>query len=382
MATENNNNNEHGKIKHRAEPTRHYPRYRIPAYIEIDGKRYKLKDWSIGGCAIIGLPEEYLEKKWAVGNLIVPFDTFDTVIKNVKLEFLRKNPDGTIGCRFTDLRPDQISLMQDIIEAYLEGSIEPSVDEFINTVRREDLREALEARKPKAPKRADVEEILRRIFITVLFLTIIGVLVLFILEALYVRVYLVKAVTAFYDAPLKVIRTPASGFFKFKKPLQKGDTVKKDQVVGFMNVPGLVSFVVPSPVNGTITEVLVKDNDAVREGDPLMLVLPEGGKIYVFANILHKDLERVKIGYPARILRFDGKVVIGRIVEIKASPSLAALHSTSPMPAYSFAWNYDRVKIEVPEDSCSMEDIGKAVEVEIDLTPKPLKPIFSHLPKF
>ncbi|WP_456435073.1 HlyD family efflux transporter periplasmic adaptor subunit [Thermovibrio ammonificans] len=381
MSEEKNQNNI-GKMKFRAEPTRHFPRYRIPAYIEIDGKRYKLKDWSIGGCAIIGLPEEYLQKRWATGNLIVPFDTFDTVIKNIKLEFLRKNPDGTIGCRFTELRPDQISLMQDIIEAYLEGSIEPSVDEFINTIKREDLREALEARKPKAPKRAEAEEILRRIFITFLFVVIILTLVIFILEALYTRVYLVRAVSAFYDAPLKVIRTPASGFFKFKNPIHPGDRIKKDEILGFMNVPGLVSFVIPSPVEGTVTKVFVTNNDAVREGDPLMLVLPKGKRVYVFANILHKDLERVRVGDTARVIRFDGKVIIGKIVEIKASPSLAALHSTSPMPAYSFAWNYDRVKIEIPPDSCSLDDIGNSVEVQIDLTPPLLKPVFALLPKF
>ncbi|ADU96761.1 HlyD family efflux transporter periplasmic adaptor subunit [Thermovibrio ammonificans] len=381
MSEEKNQNNI-GKMKFRAEPTRHFPRYRIPAYIEIDGKRYKLKDWSIGGCAIIGLPEEYLQKRWATGNLIVPFDTFDTVIKNIKLEFLRKNPDGTIGCRFTELRPDQISLMQDIIEAYLEGSIEPSVDEFINTIKREDLREALEARKPKAPKRAEAEEILRRIFITFLFVVIILTLVIFILEALYTRVYLVRAVSAFYDAPLKVIRTPASGFFKFKNPIHPGDRIKKDEILGFMNVPGLVSFVIPSPVEGTVTKVFVTNNDAVREGDPLMLVLPKGKRVYVFANILHKDLERVRVGDTARVIRFDGKVIIGKIVEIKASPSLAALHSTSPMPAYSFAWNYDRVKIELPPDSCSLDDIGNSVEVQIDLTPPLLKPVFALLPKF
>jgi len=152
------------RIKHKAEPTRHYPRYKIPAYIEIDGKRYKLNDWSIGGCAIADLPDEYFEKKWSVGNLIVPFDTFETVIKDIKLEFLHRRPDGSVGCRFTELRPEQLSLMQDIIEAYLEGNI-VTLDEFINVIKREDLRETLEGRRPKPPKRGGKEEFLRRIFV-------------------------------------------------------------------------------------------------------------------------------------------------------------------------------------------------------------------------
>jgi alginate biosynthesis protein Alg44 len=272
--------------------------------------------------------------------------------------------------------------LQDIIEAYLQGDIIPLLDEFINSIKREDLREALEARKPKAPQRSLAEETLRRIFILTLFITIISVLVLFILEALYTRVFLVKAVSAFCDAPLEAIRTPESGFFKFKENLKEGDTVKSGQILGFVNAPGIVSFIVPITVDGTITKIFVRNNEAVREGDPLVLIFPRGKKVYVLANILHKDLERVRIGDSVKILRFDGKIVKGYVKEIISPLSLASLHSVSPLPAYSLAWNYDRVIIEVPQNSFSIDDIGKSVEVEIDLTPPLLKPVFSILPRF
>ncbi|TCK06336.1 HlyD family efflux transporter periplasmic adaptor subunit [Phorcysia thermohydrogeniphila] len=357
------------KVKFKAEPTRHFPRYKIPAFVEVDGKKYRLKDWSIGGCAIFDLPEEYLEKKWAVGNFVIPFDTFDAVIKDVKFEFLRKNPDGTIGCRFANLRPDQISLLQDVIEAFLEGVI-VTLDGLINIIRREDLREALEAQRPQAPKRGGLEEFIRRLFILFMFLAIIGIGVLFVLKALYSRVYLVKAVSAFYDAPLKVVKTPVGGFFSFKRPVKEGDIVKKGQVLGFLKAPGRVSFVVPSSVTGKVVEVHVSDGDALEEGDPIISVLPESEKIRVVAHVLHGDVERLKLGQKVKVLRPDGKVITGRIVDIDRA---------SPEPPSSRVV-YDRLVIDVPPESCTIDDIGRVVSVEIDLTPQKLKPIFNVLP--
>ena len=367
------------RIKHKAEPTRHYPRYKIPAYIEIDGKRYKLNDWSIGGCAIAGLPDEYLERKWTVGNFVVPFDTFETIIKDVKLEFLHRRPDGSVGCRFTELRPEQLSLMQDIIEAYLEGSI-VTVDEFINVVKREDLRETLEGRRPKPPKRSGREEFLRRVFVLSILFSALTLLIVFLLEALHVRVFVVKPITAFYDAKLKIIRSPINGFFKTKYNWQVGDRVKRNQIIGIVDSPASFSVAIPSPVTGTVAKVYAKNLDVVKLADPLVAVLPDGEEIYVYANILHQDVERIRIGQDVKIIRPDGKLQRGKIVAVEAAPSLAVSHSLTQLTTSSLSWNYDRVKIKVIGERVTIADLRKSVEVFIDLTPPVLRPIFWILP--
>ncbi len=369
------------KVKYEAEPTRHYPRFKIPAYIEIDGKRYKLKDWSLGGCAIIDLPEKYLERKWGTGNLIVPFDTFDAVIKDLKLEFLRKNPDGTVGCRFTELRPEQISLMQDIIEAYLEGSI-VSLDEFINVIKREDLREALEKSRPNPPESNRVEEWVRRLFIFSLFFIIAATLTLFLLDALYTRVFQVKAVSAFVDSRLEIIRTPASGIFQSKSPWKKGEEIRKGTVLGTVRAINGFPILIKSPVSGKLYKSLVKEYDLVREGDPLFQVLPKGEKLYITANILHKDTERLRIGEEAVIVFPSGEIVKGRVIKIETPISLSALHQTTPMPAYAYATNYDRVRISLPDNFKDIRLIGTSVNVIFDLTPSYLKPLFKPFARY
>lgn len=370
-----------GKVKYKAEPTRHYPRFKIPAYVEIDGKRYKVRDWSIGGCAIIGLPDEYLEKKWAKANFIIPFDTFDVVIKDIKLEFIRKYPDGAVGCRFTEIKPEQVALLQDIIEAYLEGSI-VSLDEFINVVKREDLRAALEANRPLPKQENKRLELLRKIFILGLFSFITFILIVFILEALKHRVFLIKAVDAFVDADLVILRAPFSGIVKYKKGIRVDTSVKNGTLIGSVISPFKLGFLLYSPTRGIIVTKYAKNREVVREGDPIVGIFPEKGEIYVFANLLHKDTDRIHINQIASIELPTGEVLKGRIVEIKSGTNklLATIHMTTPMPSYAQAWSYDLVKIKVPQGYFTHKDLGKSVFVTIDLTPPILKPILGWLP--
>lgn len=369
-----------GKVKYRAEPKRHFPRYRIPAYIEIDGKRYKLKDWSLGGCAIYDLPDEYFEKRWAVGNLIIPFDTFEVIVKDLKLEFLRRNPDGTVGCRFTELNPEQISLMQDVIEAYLEGSI-VSLDEFINVVRREDLREALEASRPTPPKRSGIQETLRRIFILLTFLLFSATLIIFLLEALKVRVFTVLPLSSFVDTDLVVLRTPITGVVQLDN-VKSGDELKAGQLLGSVLSPYRISAVLKSPISGKVAALYVKNQEIAKEGDPILGIVPEGAKFFVRSNIFHKDAEKVRLGQTAKVIFPDGREFEGRIVKISSGPkkALAQLHSSTPVPVYTNPWEYDSLKIEIPQDSLTVSDIGKTVVVKIDVIPRYLKPLLGWLP--
>jgi alginate biosynthesis protein Alg44 len=378
------NQDEENRIRHKAEPTRHYPRYRIPAYVEIDGKRYKLKDWSVAGCAVTGLPEDYFSKKWTKANLVFPFDTFDAVIKNIKLEFIRRNPDGSIGCRFSDLNPAQVSLLQDIIESYLEGDI-ITLDDFINVIKREDLREAIEKYRPKPPERRGKEEFLRRIFILSLLSLTVFVLVVFLLEALKVRIYTVTSQSAFYDGKIEIVRTPLSGLFSSKKPLKPGDKVYKKQILGTVISPIGGSFIVFVPDNGTIVETFVKSGLAVREGDPILAILPEKAEIYVFANVLHKETKRLRVGQEVEIIDPQtGKTFFGVIEKVLTGPQkiLGSLHEATPMPPYASPWMYDAIKIrfDYKKQGITYRDLGRSVYVKIDLTPPILKPILGLLP--
>ncbi len=367
-----------GNVKHKAEATRQFLRYRIPAYVEIEGRRYRLNDWSVAGCSIVDLPDDILQRGYVVLDFICPFDTFEVVIKDIEAEFVRRDAAGNVGCRFNNLKSDQVALLQDIISAYLEGSI-VSIDGFINTIKREDLREALEARRPTPPERDPVEETVRKIFVVSFLTLIVLILLVFLLEALHKRVYLVEPQEAFVDADLRVIRAPVDGIFKPKKRLVRGEFVFENQVLGVDNAPFAGGVVVICPVKGRIIRVNARNDDFLRLGDPIISVLPAGASIYVRANVLYKDVSRLHIGQKATIIKPNGEELVGRIVKIEASPTLESLHSTTVAPNYSFSWNYNRVIIAVPF-GLNWKDIGGAVVVRIDVSPSLLKPIFKLLP--
>ncbi len=371
-------NNNVTKVRYKAEATRHFSRYKIPAYVEIEGKRYELEDWSVAGCGIKGLPEEIRQKKWAKINFVCPFDVFDTTIKDIKVEFLYRTPNDTVGCRFTELRPDQLSLLQDIIEGYLEGSI-ASIDNFINVIKREDLRESIEARRPKPPQKEGYEEIIRKIFIFLTLAAIVLLLIFFLLKSLYTRVYTVNTVSAFFDAKLSVIRVPADGTIRKKKNFVMGQKIKKGEVVGI--VDGIInpSIIITSPVNGIVYEPNFRDLDIVITGDPILSILPEKEKIFVTANILHKDFERIKIGQNVKVIKGNGETLEGVIVDIEGGPFLSSLHSIQPPPTYATSWNYDKIKIEV-KGKIDIKELKKSVLVNIDISPEFLKPVFNLLP--
>jgi len=197
------------QIVHEAEITRQHARYKIPAQIEIDGKIYKVYDWSVSGVGIIGLPDEIYQKKFATGKMIFRFDDFITVVDNLKLEFVSKRPDGVVGARFTDLSPQQIAIFNQIISAYLSGDI-VTEDDIIHAVTRANFIEKKDS-KPKVNEKKSLL-VLLLLWLFVIFL------ILFLLYVMYQRIYIVRSVNAFFDANMTIIRAPSPSYIEFAKP--------------------------------------------------------------------------------------------------------------------------------------------------------------------
>jgi len=77
------------------------------------------------------------------------------------------------------------------------------------------------------------------------------------------------------EPPSVWIRSPLVGFFQPRsKPLQVGDSVKKEEVVCLIQAMGLMNEV-RSPANGRVVEVLVEEGVAVEYGQPLYRIVEE-----------------------------------------------------------------------------------------------------------
>lgn len=361
-------------VKHVAEATRHFARYKIPAFLEIDGKRYLLDDWSTAGCGIKNLPDEVISRKTVIAHLVCPFDNFETTIKNIKVELLHKNEKDIVGGRFTEVKPDQLSLMQEIIGAYLEGNI-LNIDGLINTVRREDLKESMEKRRPKGPGEGGLEDFFRKIFIFVSLLGIVVLLVYFLLKSFYYRVYNVEALSSYFDANLTVIRSNVDGVIKEKNIHGEGKRIEKDDLVGIIDSVTTLPVVVSSPVSGTVYRANFEPHSVILRGDALVSIIPDNESIYVTANILHKDLKRVFLGQSAKITTHNGEVIDGIIYSIDAAPEIDALHKLSNDQFNANTWIYDRLKIKLKRP-IPLSQLNTSVSVEIDSAPKTMEPLF------
>lgn len=105
----------------------------LVALLEVEGKTLPVKNWSENGCTLDSIPKELEEKRWNVGNFIVPFEGFDLIIKEVRIE-LEKSNSG-LNCKFQHLSPEQRNTLKAIIELYYRGDIF-SLENLFNAIKK------------------------------------------------------------------------------------------------------------------------------------------------------------------------------------------------------------------------------------------------------
>lgn len=115
----------------------------LVAFLEVDGKRFPVKSWSENGCTLKVVPEELIEKPWNIGNLIVPFEGFDLVIKDIRLE-IEKNSE--LKCHFRHLPVEQENALKSIINLYRLGEIF-SIENLFNALKSEKVKAKKEENK-------------------------------------------------------------------------------------------------------------------------------------------------------------------------------------------------------------------------------------------
>lgn len=94
----------------------------LVAFMEVDEKRIPVKSWSESGCTPVFLPEDLKEKRWTVGNFIVPFEGFDLTIKELRIE-IENNKETTPRCKFKHLTSEQEETLKAIVDMYYRGEI-------------------------------------------------------------------------------------------------------------------------------------------------------------------------------------------------------------------------------------------------------------------
>jgi alginate biosynthesis protein Alg44 len=344
------------QIVHEAEITRQHARYKIPAKIEIDGKIYKLEDWSVSGCAIEDLPDEVLHKKFVVGKMIFRFDDFETIVDNIKIEFISRRPNGVVGGRFTELTPQQISILNQIISSFLAGDI-ITEDDIIHAVTRTITYEKKE--KPKVEKK-------KSILILIIVYSVVILLISFLAYVMYKRIYVVPTENAFIDSNITVIRAPAPSYVHYPKKIKVGDKVKKGEgLLSAYLVAGGVQKIA-SPIDGEILKKFALNGEFRNVAEPILYILHNDNFIYITAHVLHKNLIKLRIGDIATIVTPDGQKFYAKLVKITPAQTVYQKKTKKFLEnIYNKARDYDTLTFYT-NYTLTKKMINRSVVVTID----------------
>jgi len=350
------------QIVHEAEVTRQYARYKIPAKVEIDGKIYVVDNWSLGGLAIKNAPKEFCEHIHKKAKMLFKFDTFQTVVDNLDIEFIcnGKNPEGDffplLGARFHNLEDNQISILNNIITAYINGDI--ITQEDILYAATKNITYQKKQKKEISRKKADL--VLIFIYLTIFsLLSFLGYIA-------YYRTYVVEAINGYIDANITVIRSPYLSYIEFTKPYEINQSIEENETVAIARfVDGTIQPVL-SPISGTIFKLNMISGEFRNTGEPIMTILNKNAQIYIKARINHlKMFKKIKVGYIAKIRTINDEVFKAKIVNIIPAQEIDQDKVKVVQNIYNKPRDYDTVILK-PLKPISKSLINTSVFVTID----------------
>lgn len=341
------------QITHEVEITRQNARFKIPVKIEIDGKIYTVKDWSLTGCAITDLPKSY-EGKFVIGKMIFKFDQFETIIDNIKIDCLH-SADTYIGCRFSELTPQQLAILNQIISAYINGDI-LTQDDIITAVTKIQM-------YPKKKKIDKVEEKKAKAILLLIFITIV-ILLSFLSYVIYKKIFIIESINGYIDSNITTLRNPYPSFIKFQKNYKKDDNISQGETVAIAYLIGGGISTIIAPVNGKVFQVEVKNQEFRDTGEPILSVLDRNSTNYIRATLNSKEIEKIKIGYIAKII-LNKQALYGKIIKILYPENVSDLKGKPNANIYSNPNNYVQLII-IPFEKIDNKWIGSSVYVKID----------------
>lgn len=311
-----NNDKNNAKIVHESEVQRQYVRLQLPVELEIAGKRYMSEDWSGGGLSLCVSPQERaasstLLREGAHFNAVMlfKFGMFDINIP-VELEVRHvAEAKGRIGCRFANVSPGQMSLLQFIVNAYITGEI-VRVGDVIEIVARNN-----EARPRSIP--AGGTSPVRRGAGWFFVAGATAALALYIGMSLWERAFVVRLNAASVVSESLVVEAPKLGQL-FYQPVKPGARVKKGEPLLMVQTEKGNMVSVDSPCNCIVRERLSDNYARVSTGDPVLRLISSDAQPYVEARVPTQDALRLSPGMSAHIALPGGANVEGSVAALDA----------------------------------------------------------------
>lgn len=285
------------QIVHEAEVHRQHVRLRIPIAVEIDGTRYSVDDWSMGGFGVASPITSRRDGERFAIRLIFPFEDFELTLRLDALMIYVLPDLPRFGGKFVDLSQGQINLFRYVVDSYLSGEIVSGGD-ILSVVGSE---QAAEARVQRLFSALNEEDSLgRRIrrLAGVGLMAVAGIgLTGLIVAGLYQRLLVVSTDRALIEAPVYRLTAPAAGVVEPGNTglLRRGDPAARLVVAGNPPVP------VPSPCECVLAEWVIPPGSAAQAGQTLATLVAADQPLTVRAVVPLSDARKLRIGQIAEV---------------------------------------------------------------------------------
>jgi mannuronan synthase len=286
------------QIVHEAEIHRQHVRLRIPIVVEIDGTRYGVDDWSMGGFGVSGpITSRQPGERFPV-RLIFPFEDFELTLRldGQMVYVLPEIP--RFGGRFLALSQGQLALFRYLVDAYLSGELVSGGD-VLSVVGRDNAGEARVQKLFAALGQEETAGRRARRYLGLALFALAGVgLAALAVAGVYERYLVVATDRALIEAPIYRVEAPAAGTVVAGAAglLRRGDVVAT-----IRNGNGEAAVPLPSPCECVLDEWLIPPGQAARPGDVVATLVATDQPLTVRARVPLEDARRLRVGQLAEI---------------------------------------------------------------------------------
>jgi alginate biosynthesis protein Alg44 len=347
------------QIVHEAEVHRQHVRLKIPIQAELDGVRYQLDDWSVGGFGVESVMTSRQAGEHFPMRLIFPFEEFEMTMRMEARMVYVDQDHGRFGGAFQGLSREQMEVFRYLVDAYLSGEVVSAGDILQVRARDNTARARVQPLHAILPEDEPWVLRLRRygglIGAAVAGLALVAVIGVGIQARFFIRV----STSAVVEAPLVQIRAPIAG--RLIGALESGDRVPAGALVGtILGFDGL-RVELESPCDCVVLEQIGRSGQHYQVGDTLAALIEAGQPLLIRAQLPLDQATDLEVGARAEI-QFPGRdePQFGQIERLDFRPRRPLLHNPDA------AQPIDRRRAQVlirPDQALEPADFGALVTV-------------------
>jgi alginate biosynthesis protein Alg44 len=316
------------QVVHEAEVHRQHVRLKIPIQVEIDGVRYQVDDWSMGGFGVESVMTSRQAGEKFSARLFFPFEDFDMSMRFDARMVYADQEHGRFGCAFLTISQDQSALFRYLIDAYLSGEVVSAGDILQVRGRESTAMARYQPLEDLFPQEESLSSTVKRYGVYAGFGVAGLALLAFVMLGIKERYFTIEVSNAYVDAPVVQIRAPIAG--RLISALQPGEPLVLGSLLGTIYGADGASVTLESPCDCEVLQRIGVNGQQYQLGDPLATLIETDLPLLVRVQLPLDDVERLQVGDRAEI-RFPGQseLLFGQIERINLKPHLDVLDGES-----------------------------------------------------